>query len=167
MVVRAVVHNERGIAMIMALMIIMVLVVIVLAITQMTTGELEIHRLSRSDTRTQYLAQAGVEHQIYRFKEDRNAAAIAYTNYPVLAGETPGFGALWYRTTRTCTLNCTGTPALRRWTIDSFGEIRNYDPISATFTTVQQRTVRVQVEIAYSGSSPTAVTLLRWEEVYP
>lgn len=161
------VQNERGVAFIMALVVILILSAIVLGIAQMTTGELDISRMTRWDSLAQYLGQAGIEHQIYLLKVNMNAGGITYTNYPVLPGETSGFGALWYRTTLTCTLNCTGTPTSRRWQIDSFGEIRKYDPGTGTFTTQQQRTIRAQVEITYSGSAVTSVTLLRWEEVYP
>jgi hypothetical protein len=159
--------NDHGVALPLALAVILILAVIVLAISSMTTSEVEIHRLTRWDALTQYLAQAGADHQIYLLKADKNAAAIAYTNYPVLPGETAGSGKLWYRTTLTCTLNCTGNPATRGWTIQSFGEIRQND---GSWTTLQQRTVRAQLQITYGGvgiNEPTAVTLLRWEEVYP
>lgn len=157
-------HDERGVALVIALVVILVLTAIVLSVAQMTTGEIEIQGLTRWDTTAQYLAQAGVDHQIYLLKTNVNAAAIAYTNSPVLPGETAGFGSLWYRTTLTCEVNCTGSPSSRRWSIDAFGEIRRYD---GTWTTLQQRTIRVQVDITYTGSEVNTVTLLRWEEVYP
>lgn len=157
-------HSERGVALMLALVVILILAVIVLAIANMTTGEVEIQRLTAWDTTAQYLAQAGVEHQIYLLKGNINAGAVPDTNWPVLPGETAGFGTRWYRTSLTCLLNCSGTPSSRRWSIDAFGEIRLY---SGTWTTLQQRTIRAQVDITYSGTTPTSVTLLRWAEVYP
>ncbi len=159
--------GEEGVALIIALVVVLILAAIVLAMGQMTSGELEIHRLSRWDTLAQYLAQAGVEHQIYLLKENRDAGAVPYIEYPQLPQYAPGLGPFWYIASRTCTLNCTGTPSLREWSIQSYGEIWNYDSATATWTLLQQRTIRAGVRITYSGSSPTAVTLLRWEEAYP
>lgn len=163
----AVLHNERGVALIMALVVILILAAIVLGIAHMTTGEVEIHRLTRWDTLAQYLGQAGVEHQIYLLKENWDAAAVPYQEYPLLPEFPPGLGPFWYITSLTCTLNCTGSPATREWTILSYGEVWNYNPATATWTLLQQRTIRAGLRITYSGSSPTGVTLLRWEEVYP
>jgi len=154
------VHNERGVALVLALVVILILAAIVLGIAHMTTAEIDIHRLTRWDTLLQYVAQAGVEHQIYVLKGNKDAAAVGYTNYPAISG------AYLYITSLACTLNCTLNPAVRRWTITSFGEIWGA-------TLLQQRTVRAQVEITYvtcggvTNGCPSNVTLLRWEEVYP
>lgn len=169
---RGTLRNERGVALIMALVVILILAAIVLAVSQMTTGEVDIHRMSRWDTLAQYLAQAGVEHQIYLLKGNKDAAAVPYQNYPVLPGETAGSGRLWYVTSLACTLNCPpGNPAVRRWTIVSNGEI--WDCPTPCTTLLHQRQIRAQVEIAYAtcggttNGCPERVTLLRWEEVYP
>ena len=165
-------RNERGVAMIMALVVILILAAIVLAVSQMTTGELEVHRLTRWDALTQYLGQAGVEHQIYLLKGNKDAAAVPYQNYPVLPGETAGLGRFWYITSLTCTLNCPpGNPAVRRWQIASFGEI--WDCPTPCATLLHQRTIRAQAEITYVtcggvvNGCPKQVTFLRWEEAYP
>lgn len=166
-------RNERGVALIMALVVILILAAIVLGVAQITTSEIEIHRLVRWDTLAQYLAQAGVEHQIYLLKGNKNALAVPYVEYPLLPQYPPGFGPFWYITSLTCSLNCTGNPETRRWTIDSLGEIRQFNAATATWTLLQQRTVRGQVEIRYAtcgagtNACPSGVTLLRWEEVYP
>ncbi len=166
-------RNERGVALIMALVVILILAAIVLGVAQITTSEIEIHRLVRWDTLAQYLGQAGVEHQIYLLKADKNALAVPYQEYPLLPQYPPGFGPFWYITSLTCSLNCTGNPETRRWTIDSFGEVWIYDAATATWTLLQQRTIRAQVEITYvncgalTNGCPSGVTLLRWEEVYP
>ena len=165
--------DQRGVALPVALVIILILTAIVLGVAQTTTSDLEIERLSRWDTTLQYLAQAGIEHQIYLLKDNKDAPAITDQNFPVLPGESPGFGAFWYYTRVSCTLNCSGNPPSRRWDIDAFGEIRRYDPAMGTWTKLQQRQVRAQVEIIYvscngqTNRCPSAVTLLRWEEVYP
>lgn len=165
------IRNERGVALIMALVVILILAAIVLAVSQMTTGEIEVHRLTRWDTLAQYLAQAGLEHQIYLLKGNKDAAAVPYQEYPQLPEFTPGLGPFWYITSLVCTLNCPpGNPAVRRWSIDSFGEVWRFDGV---WTLLQQRTVRAQVEITYvtcagvTNGCPKQITFLRWEEVYP
>lgn len=166
-------HDQRGIALPVALVIILILTAIVLAVAQTTTSDVEIERLSRWDATLQYLGQAGIEHQIYLLKDNKDAAAIADTNFPVLPGESPGFGAFWYYTTVSCTVNCSGNPSTRRWSVDGFGEIRRYDSGLGSWTKLQQRRVRAQVEITYiscngqTNRCPSGVTLMRWEEVYP
>jgi Tfp pilus assembly protein PilX len=147
----------------MALVVILILAAIVLGVAQMTTGEIDIHRVSRWDTLAQYLAQAGVEHQIYLLKENKDALAVPYQTFPS--------APFRYITALTCTLDCTGNPAVRQWTINSFGEI--WDCPTPCTTLLQQRAVRARVEITYvtcgavTNGCPSSVTLLRWEEVYP
>lgn len=156
-------RDERGVALVIALVVILVLTAIVLSVAQMTTGEIEIQGLTRWDTTALYLALEGIEHQIYLLKGNINAGSVADTNSPVLPGETAGLGSRWYKTELSCVLSCTGSPSSRRWNITSFGQIRN----GGALPPLQERTIRAQVEIIYSGSTPTSVTFLRWEEVYP
>ncbi len=165
-------RDERGVALILALVVVLILAAITLAMGFMTSAEVDIHRMSRWDSFAQYLGQAGIEHQIYLLKGNKDAAAVPYQNYPVLPGETPGSGVWWYITTLTCTLNCPpGNPTSRRWTILSFGE--NWDCPTPCTTRRHQRTIRAQVEIRYgtcaagTNACPTGVTLLRWERVEP
>ncbi|MGH2372410.1 MAG: hypothetical protein ACRDIC_02875, partial [bacterium] len=84
--IQGAVREEGGVAMIMALVVVLILAAIVLAMTFMTTAEVDTHRLSRWDTFAQYVAQAGIEHQIYLLKGDKNACAVPYQQYPVLSG---------------------------------------------------------------------------------
>lgn len=177
-------RNERGVALIMALVVVLILAAITLAMGFMTTSEVDIHRLSRWDSLAQYLGQAGVEHQIYLLKGNKNDCGVPYQNYPVLLGETAGLGRFWYFTSVTCipiagdtctlsvTTGCpTGDPATRRWSISSFGEI--WDCPTPCATLLHQRTIRAQVEITYvtcgvvTNGCPSGVTLLRWERVEP
>lgn len=166
-----VVRDERGVALALTLVLILILSVIILGVAQVTTTELDIHRNSRWDDIDRYLAHAGVEHQIYLLKGNQSAAAVPYQNYPLLTGETSGCGKLWYVTTLTCTLNCTGsTQTTRQWTIVSNGEVW-ITPDCVSFTLLQQRQVRAQVQITYQSVGgvmiPQSVSFLRWEEVYP
>ncbi len=166
-----VVREERGVALVLALVVILVLAVIVLAVAQITTVELETHRMSRWDDINRYLSHAGIEHQVYLLKANQSAAAVPYQNYPLLPGETAGCGAMWYVTTLTCTLNCAGsTQTTRDWTIVSNGEVWQ-TPNCVTWTLLQQRQIRARVEITYQSVGgtmiPQTVTYLRWEEVYP
>lgn len=170
-------HGERGVALILALVVVLILAAITLALGFMTSAEVDIHRMSRWDTLAQYLAQAGIDHQIYAFKGNKDATVVS-AEYPQLPDYSPGYGPFWYATDLTttpcgCTVNCSGNPASRRWTVCSHGQIWRYDPIGGTWTLLQQRTLRAQVEIAYvtcaagTNACPSSVTLLRWERVEP
>ncbi len=137
---------------------------LVVGMAQMSTSEAEIHRATYLDARALCLAAAGLEHQIYLVKGNKNGGALAPVNYPATAGQ-----EYWYSTTLTCVLQCTDNRESRRWEITSTGEIRK----SGTAQVLQTRAIRALVEIAYSGnganlySFPSKVKLLRWEEVYP
>ncbi|MDI6773317.1 MAG: hypothetical protein QME77_12130 [bacterium] len=151
----------------MAVVVTMILALIVAGIAQLMVAEVEMGRLTRWDAEAQYLAQAGLEHQIYVLKADKTAAAIPYTNYPAAPDQRS-----WYVTTRRCLLpaldDCAINTAARRWCILATGEIRRYNP-DATFVVLQTRTIRSEVDITYGGASPLygtplKVTVLRWEE---
>ncbi len=167
-----VVREERGVALVLALVVVLVLAVIVLAVAQITTEELETHRMSRWDDINRYLAHASIEHQIYLLKANQSAAAVPYQNYPLLPGETSGCGSRWYTVSSlTCTLNCTGsTQTVRDWTMVANGEVW-WTPDCVNWTLRQQRQIRATVEITYQSVGgtmiPQTVTYLRWEEVYP
>lgn len=173
MTIASALRSERGVALIIALVVVLILAAITLAMGFMTSAEVDIHRMSRWDTLAQYLGQAGVEHQIYLLKENKDTTAVPYQEYPRLPGYPAGRGPFWYVTALTCTLNCTGNPSSRRWTITSDGEVRRFDPATATWTLLQKRTIRAQVEITYvtcgalTNRCPSGVTLLRWERVEP
>ena len=160
---RQALQDERGVALIMALVLILILAAVVLAVSNVATSGLEVARLTQTDTLLQYLAQAAAEQQIYALKTSIDAGAIAYTNYPVLAGETAGSGRYWYRTTLTCTATCT-SPTARSWMIDAFGELRE---LNGSWRTLQQRTLRINVQITYAGGTVTGVILTEWAELYP
>lgn len=151
----------------MALVVTLILALLVAGITQQVIAELQMGQLTRQDAIALYLAQAGVEHQIYLLKANKDAGAIAYTNYPVTADQ-----ARWFVTSLTCLLNCAGNPSARRWRIRATGEIRRYDP-GGGYTVTQTRTVLTHVDIAYDGAAPNLyqypvrVTVYRWEEELP
>lgn len=175
-------HDERGVALIMALVIVLILAAITLAMGFITSADVDIHRLSRWDTLDQYLGQAGIEHQIFALKGNKNNCGIGYFEYPQLVQYTPGLGPFWYTATPTCVATAgdtctldingcpTGNPATRRWNINSNGEVWRYD---GAWALLQQRTIRAQVEITYitcaagTNACPSGVTLLRWERVEP
>lgn len=157
-------RSERGVALPLALMVILILSVLVVGIAQMTISELEIQRRTDLDVRAQYLAQAGIEHQIFVLKGDKNAGALAPVNYPSAVGQ-----EFWYSTTLICQLQCANNRESRRWEITATGEVRR----SGGGPVEQTRAIRAVVEIAYTGTGvnlyqfPRTVTILRWEEVYP
>jgi Tfp pilus assembly protein PilX len=151
----------------MALIVTLIVALIVGGIAQLVVADIEMGRLVRWDAEAQYLAQAGLEHQLYLLKADKTAAAVPYTNYPVTPDQ-----RTWYTTTRRCLLptldGCTVNAAARRWCVLATGEIRRYNP-DGTFTVLHSRTIRADVDITYGGTSPLygtplRVTLLRWEE---
>ena len=150
----------------MAIVVTLIVALIVAGIAQVTVADFEMSRLTRWDVTAQYLAQAGVEHQIYLLKGNKDSGAIAYTNYPVTADQ-----RYWYITTLTCLLNCAGNVAARRWRIQSTGEIRQYNGVG--YTVLQTRTLSAEVNITYDGVAPNLylypqrVTVLRWEETLP
>jgi Tfp pilus assembly protein PilV len=156
--------NERGFALPLAMLVVLILSALMLALAQALTSEYSAALPASRDVRANYLAQAGVEHQVYLLKVNKGAAAIGLTNYPV----TPGT-EYWYSTTLTCLLNCSTNFETRRWQIVSTGEVH----LAGTSTVVQTRTIRAMLEIHYGGNGaslflfPTKVLVLRWEEVYP
>jgi len=178
-------RNEQGVAFIMALVVVLVLAAITLAMGFMTTSEVDIHRLSRWDTLAQYLGQAGIEHQIYLLKSNKNDCGVPYQEFPQLAQYSPGLGPFWYFATPICSATpgdpCTpdvngcptGNPDIRRWDINSYGEVWRYDAGTGTWALLQRRTIRARVEITYATCTagtyacPSAVTLLRWERAEP
>jgi hypothetical protein len=155
------------VALIMAIFITLVVALIVAGIAQVLIADLDMSRVALWDTTAQYLAQAGLEHQIYLLKADKTiTVGIPYTNFPVTADQRS-----WYVTTLTCLLNCSGNVSARRWRIQSTGEIRQYSGVS--YTVLQTRTLTADVNITYDGVAPNLylypqrVTVLRWEETLP
>lgn len=159
--------DERGVALPLAVLAILILAGMIFLLTQITANELEIDRYTRGDVRAQYLAQAGIEHQIFLLKGNKAAGAVPVTNFPASAN-----GEARYFTSLTCLLNCSANRESRRWRIVSTGQVRRLNP-NGTFTLIQNRQIRALVEIDYSGTGadlyafPTEVTILRWEEVFP
>ena len=157
-------REETGVALPLALVVILILAALTAALAQMTTAEIGIHERTQRDTRALYLALAGLEHQIYQLKSNKDTGALAPVNYPSTSGQ-----EYWYSTALTCLLQCTSSRESRRWEITATGEVRR----PGTGDVLQTRAVRAVVEIAYSGSGanlyryPSKVTTLRWEEVYP
>jgi hypothetical protein len=150
----------------MAVVMALVVALIVAGVAQLVAADLDVARLTQWDTTAQYVAQAGLEHQIYLLKANKDAGAIAYTNYPVTPDQ-----RTWYVTSVTCLLNCAGNVPSRRWRVLSTGEIRQYNP-DLTWTVLQTRTLQAEVDITYTGlaplyANPQRITVLRWEEVLP
>lgn len=163
---RRVRRGERGVALIMAVVVALILALLVAGIAWLTVADVEMERLTRYDAIAQYLAQAGLEHQLYLLKDNKDAAAIGPTNYPVTPGQ-----ETWYYTSMTCLLNCTANTASRRWSIRATGEIREYSGMS--YTVLQTRTIVALVDITYDGVAPNLyrypqeITIRRWEEALP
>ncbi|HTD46650.1 MAG TPA: hypothetical protein VK881_05210 [bacterium] len=157
-------RREDGLALPLAMIVILILSALMLGLAETTTSELSLALPAHRDVRSIYLAQAALEHQIYNLKANKNAAAIALTNYPVAAGQ-----EAWYSTTLTCLLNCATNFETRTWQIVATGEIHQ----TGGPAVLQNRAIRAVVEIHYGGSGaslflqPTKVLITRWEEVYP
>jgi type II secretory pathway component PulK len=157
-------HDERGLALPMAMLVVMILSALMLELALTSTAEFSAALPASRDLRANYLAQAGMEQQIYLLKVNKNAGPIGLTNYP----GTPG-REYWYSTTLQCLLNCAVNFESRRWQIVSTGEIHQ----TGSPTVLQNRSLRALIEIHYGGTGgslfqfPTKVLVLRWEEVYP
>jgi type II secretory pathway component PulK len=157
-------HDERGLALPMAMLVVMMLSAIMLELALTSTAEFGAALPAARDVSAGYLAQAGIEHQIYLLKANKNAGPIGLTNYPVTPGR-----EYWYSTTLQCLLSCGINFETRRWQIVSTGEIHQ----AGSATVLQTRSVRAVAEIHYGGSGgslfqfPTQVLIMRWEEVYP
>jgi hypothetical protein len=160
-------RDEGGLALPLAILAVLILAGLILMLTQLTANELDIDRYTRGDVRAQFLAQAGIEDQIYRLKGNKSAGAVPITNFPASAN-----GEARYFTALTCLLNCSANRESRRWRIVSTGQVRRQNP-GGGFSLIQNRQIRALVEIDYSGDGanlyafPTEVTIIRWEEVYP
>lgn len=165
--IRRLTRDEQGIALPLAIVAIVVLAGLVILLAQMTANELDIDRYTRGDVRAQYLAQAGIEHQIYELKGNKDAGALGFVNLPASSN-----GELRYRTALTCLLTCTANRESRRWRIVGTGQVRRRNA-DGSFTLLQSRQIRAFVEVAYIGDGvdlyrfPSEVTVVRWEEVYP
>ena len=157
-------EGERGVALIMALVIVLILSALMLGVAQTTTSDLGVAQSTLWDIRALYLAEAGIEHQIYALKANKDAGPLGSVNYPVTPGQED-----WYSTPLACLLGCGVNRETRRWQIVGTGAV--HLPNSATI--LQTRAIRALVEIHYGGSGanlfqfPTRVIVLRWEEVYP
>jgi len=157
-------REERGLALPMAMLVVMILSALTLELALVSTAEFGLALPADRDVRANYLAQAGIEHQIYQLKASKSAGAIGLTNYPVTPGQ-----EYWYSTTLQCLLNCATNFESRRWQIVATGEIHQ----TGSSTVLQNRSIRAVVEIQYGGAGgslfqfPTKVLVLRWEEVYP
>jgi type II secretory pathway component PulK len=157
-------HGERGLALPLAMLVVMILSAITLELALTSTAEFGDALATARDLRAGYLAQAGIEHQIYLLKANKDAGPIGLTNYPV----TPGRD-YWYSTTLQCLLSCGANFETRRWQLVATGEIHQ----AGSATVLQTRSIRALVEIHYGGTGsalfqiPTQVLVLRWEEVYP
>ncbi|MDR7485394.1 MAG: hypothetical protein QN187_08700 [Armatimonadota bacterium] len=163
---------EEGTALVLALVVVLVLAVVAGGIAQLVIAEVDMGRLTRDDTEALYLAQAGIEHQIFLLKGDKTLTqGIPYTNYPAGPDQRG-----WYTTAPPdgnleCLLNCSGNVTARRWRIRAAGQIRRYHP-DGTYSVLQTRTLVAEVDITYDGISPlygtpTRVTVRRWEEALP
>jgi type II secretory pathway component PulK len=159
-----VLREESGLALPMAMLVVMILSVLMLELAHVATSEFNAALPASRDVRANYLAQAGLEHQIYLLKANKNAGGIGLTNYPVTPGR-----EYWFSTALQCLLNCAANFETRRWQIVSTGEIHQ----TGGPTVLQNRSLRAVVEIHYGGTGgtlfqfPTKVLVLRWEEVYP
>jgi len=77
---RARLEEERGVALPLALVVLLILAALAVALADLTAAELDTGRWTRWDVQAQYLAQAGMEHQIYTLKANKNAGALAAVN---------------------------------------------------------------------------------------
>lgn len=163
--------DERGLALPLTLFALVVLAVLTAALAGTTTAELESARLVDWDRKALYLAEAGLEHQIFLLKQDKDAPAVG----TVSVGGSPLEGR--YTVEVECLPlasaggTCTENRESRTWRITSRGELWQAGAM------VYSRTVEAVVEIRYCGGmdntkgcpttgpmygSPEAVVVRRW-----
>ncbi len=166
-------EGQDGLALPVTLFALAVLALLTAALAGTTTSELESGRLVDWDRRALYLAEAGLEHQIFVLKQDKNAPSVG----TVSLGGSPLEGR--YQVTVTCLEftsaggTCTANRESRTWRITSTGQLWQGT------TLVHSRTVEALVEIRYCGGapnvrgcpttgpvygSPEAVLVHRWEQ---
>jgi len=141
--VRRFLGEERGLALPMAMLVVLILSALMLEMALTTTSWLGAALPAQRDVTANYLAQAGLEHQIYLLKANKDAGAIGLTNYPATPGR-----EYWYSTTIQCLLNCAVNFETRRWQIVSTGEIHQ----TGSPAVLQNRSLRAVVEIHYAVS---------------
>ena len=165
-------RGQDGLAMPVTLFALAVLALLTAALAGTTTAELESERLVDWDRRALYLAEAGLEHQIFALKQDKDSGDVG----TVSMGGSPLEGR--YHVIRQCVdlasagSTCRDNRESRTWRITSRGELWQ------GATLVHTRTVEALVEIRYCGGadnvkgcptggaaygSPEAVLIHRWE----
>ncbi|MDR7394524.1 MAG: hypothetical protein QN196_08235, partial [Armatimonadota bacterium] len=122
-----------------------------------TVAELDSDRLVDWDRKALYAAEAGLEHQVYELKKDKNAGPVGTASlspnlrYVVSSQCRPELSA---------GATCTENRELRTWEITSTGEVVDGAGV------IHSRTVWALVEIQYGGQNygtPQSVSVLRWE----
>lgn len=165
-------RGQDGLALPVTLFALAVLALLTAALAGTTTAELESERLVDWDRRALYLAEAGLEHQIFALKQNKDAGDVGTVSMGGSALEGR------YNVIRQCVTlasaggTCTDNRESRTWRITSRGELWQ------GATLVHTRTVEALVEIRYCGGadnvkgcptagalygSPEAVLVHRWE----
>ncbi len=147
-------ESERGFALPLTLFVLAVLALLAAALAGVTAAEIQTGRLVDWDRKALYLAEAGLEHQIFEWKRDQNSPAVGV----VSLGGSPLEMRYAVAVQDAGTGRCGGTPDpnWRWWRVTSRGEL-----VQAG-SPVHSRTVEALAEIEYQGGSPRSVVLCRW-----
>ena len=151
------VGDQQGLALPLTLFVLVVLAVLTAALAGTTVAEIDSDRLVDWDRKALYAAEAGLEHQLYELKKDKNAGPVGTVSL------NPN---LRYSVTRECKpelsagATCDQNRERRTWEITARGEV--LDGVGV----VHRREVWALVEVRYWGSNygtPRSVSVLRWE----
>ncbi len=146
--------GQAGFALPVTLFVLVLLALLAAALAGATTAELQGERLADWDRRVLYVAEAGLEHQIYRLKGDRNAGPVGTVS---LGGSPWTFRYTVDARPAAPGGQCRGVVADAGW-----WEIRSVGQLVQGATVVHSRTVDALVEIQYLVLVPTRVTVCWW-----
>lgn len=164
---------QDGLALPLTLFVLVILALLTAALAGTTTAELESGRLVHWDRRALYLAEAGLEHQIYVLKQDKDGGAVGTIplgGSPLEERYTVNLQCL---PEASAGVRCTENRESRTWRITSAGELWQGTSL------LHSRTVEAVVEIRYCGGaqnlrgcpstgplygSPQQVLVRRWQQ---
>lgn len=139
--------RQDGLALPLTLFVLVVLALLTAAVAGTTTAELESSQLVDRDRRALYLAEAGLEHQIYALKVNKDTGPVGTVSLGGSPTEERYVVDLRCLQELSAGRTCTGNRESRTWLITSTGELRQGTSL------VHSRTVEAVVEIRYCGGA--------------
>lgn len=147
--------GPEGLALPLTLFALTLLALLAAALAGVTASELQAGRFAEWDRHAAYVAEAGIEHQLFAFKVNRNASSVGTVNlggHPlrrqyVVNARTGSPGGV-------CTDDLLEDESW--WEITSFGQLWRGAEL------VHQRSISALVQVVYPINLPFKVTVCRW-----